>query len=102
MASGYPITASSFAVNDQLLNSPMGSFFSPNNVTGPVFMGGPRGFQTIPVGVGATLGSGGDMTAGGVAAANPWSPTKAPLVLMIGMLVAGLLILRFIHWRDGE
>lgn len=100
MASGYPLTPSTFMVNDQQYTAPYSSFFNPTNVTGPSFIGSSQGLQTIPVGVGATLGvGGGTSAAGAVAGANPWSPTKAPLVLMVGMFIAGVLILRYIHWR---
>jgi hypothetical protein len=34
-----------------------------------------------------------------IAMSNPWSLFHSPLPWAIGMLVVGLLLLRFIHWR---
>ena len=101
--SPYPLTPATLQVNDQLLPAPQGSMFHPANVTGPSISGGPRGFATIPVGVGTTLGvNGTGGTQGNLAAANPLSPTQAPVIALVVMALAGLAILHFVTYRKSK
>lgn len=81
------------AVNNQLLVAPNSEAFFPSSATYPYFRGSGQGPATIPLDMVNYAG------AGSVAAANPWSPTQAPVWIAIVALVVGILGLRYIHWR---
>ena len=81
-------------VNGQMIPVFQGTGLYGGNGVGTTFRtASPPIPQTIPLG-GGSVGDG-----GASAAAQPLSLTRSPLPLLFGMLIVGLLGLRYIHWR---
>jgi hypothetical protein len=93
-------TFGSSTVNGQMIPVLQGVAFIPNNAAGPSFAGTARPPATIPSGVGSNIGVGATSAVSG-AGASPMSATHSPLPVLLVSLVAGLLILRYVHWRKG-
>lgn len=85
----------SAAVNSQLLNFPMIGAFFPNTASTPYYKGNGQPPPTIPISYSSQDSTGNSS----VASANPWSPQVSPLPWVIGALLGGMLLLRFVHWR---
>lgn len=85
---------SSAIINGQLVPQARSFLMYPTAV-GPNIQGVPASPPQSAGGGGA--GMGGDQ-AGADAGANPWSPVKSPVPWMIGMFIAGFLLLRYVHW----
>lgn len=93
-------TFGSGTYNGQMTPVLQGYAFIPNIAAGPSLRGSARPPATIPSGVGSNVGvsSGAGATVSG-AGANPGSPARSPLPVLVGSLIVGLLILRYVHWR---
>lgn len=97
-------TTGSIGVNDQLLSTPMASWFLPGNAVGPIMRGTGNTYPaTIPAGI---SGSGAYSVADGsgsenatAAGSNPWSFAQSPVIMLIAALLVAVLGLHFIHYR---
>ena len=97
-------TAGSIGINDQLVNTPLASWFFPGNAVGPILKTTGNTYPaTIPAGI---SGSGAYSVADGSGSENataagsaPWSFTKSPVIMVIAALAIGVLGLHFIHYR---
>lgn len=102
MASTYyqPVGGNgTYAVNSQLLASPMAASFYPGLASAPFYKGNGQGPPTVPINyMMGTSSNSSDQTAA-AAAANPFDPTASPLPWALGALIVGILGLRYIHWR---
>ena len=97
-------TAGSLGVNDQIVSTPLASWFLPGNAVGPILRGTGNTYPaTIPAGI---SGSGAYSVADGsgsenatTAGSNPFSFTKSPVIMLIAALLVAVLGLHFIHYR---
>lgn len=82
-------------INNQIVPIYMGQGFTPGNAVGPTYQGNGASPATIPTGVG-----GGGVANGAMQASSmPFSVTKSPVPLLLGMFVVGYLLLRYVHFR---
>lgn len=93
-----PIGNGSLVVNGQIIPVPMSTGFFPNLAMAPIYKGNGQGPPTIPINYMNTY-QGATDTQAQVAGSNPWSFTQSPLIMLIVALVAGYLLLRFVHYR---
>lgn len=93
-------TFGSSTVNGQMIPVLQGVAFIPNMASGPSMQGAARPPATIPSGVGSNVGVNATSVVSG-AGSMPMSPTRSPLPVLAGSLIAGLLILRYVHWRKA-
>lgn len=97
-------TTGSIGVNDQLLSTPMASWFLPGNSVGPILKGTGNTYPaTIPAGI---SGSGAYSVADGSgsenatrAGSNPWSFVHSPVIMLVAALLVAVLGLHFIHYK---
>lgn len=100
------------AVNDQLLAFPSHYAYNPQGF-GPQTRGVPNITPSYPPFFGAATGTapgaesvGGYGTAGGngmaasIANAHPWNPRVSATPWVVGGLIASLLLLKAVHWRE--
>lgn len=88
-------TYGTLEVNNQIIPVFMGTGFTPGNAVGPTYQGNGASPATIPTGVG-----GGGVAADSMqASSQPFSLTRSPVPLLLGMFVVGYLLLRYVHFR---
>ncbi len=95
------LNTSSAIINSQLVPQTKTMYYTPFAV-GPVVQGVPASPPQSPPGY--SVGGGSSTTEESLrqritdAAEHPWSLTKSPVPWLIGMFVAGFLLIRFVHW----
>lgn len=108
----FPIGYSSAVVNSQLVNTAPGAAYNPI-IFGQAYVGPGRwprqGVYTVPPvlpagGLMASMappayGGGAGMPTSTDESGNPFHPTKSPLWWGLGFLLAGLLMLMYIHYK---
>lgn len=86
------LNTSSAIINSQLVPQTKTQWYTPFAV-GPVIQGVPASPPQSPPGY-----SSGDTGGSRVNASNPWSLTQSPVPWLIGMFLAGYILLRYVHW----
>ena len=98
---GYTLgfaTSGTSLINGGLRQVVQRSVINPPAAMMPLYQGNGAMAPTLPLPLGYG-GTGINTAAAGAASANPFSPKHSPLPWLIGMLVVGILGLRYIHWR---
>ena len=110
-STSYPIGYTSAVINSSLVNTAPNAAYNPL-IFGPSYVGPARWprqgvFNVPPVLPSGALAAsmapaaygGTDMPTATSESGNPFHPTKSPLWWGIGFLVAGLLMLMYIHYK---
>lgn len=92
---GDPLGTGSYIVNGQLVGLPRPQLYMPMAV-GPIIQGVPASPPQTGTGGGPSGYGASDMSA--KAAGNPWSPVDSPVPWIIGFIIVGYLMMRYVHW----